>query len=142
MASKLTETHDRLGLAVAIDGHKVRFGTSRSRDSLFASTPVPQADLQAIFKWFVAHLKIKDGQNYGVRFRELEAFANSCKNWAEFVAGPKASSPKEAGRRAPELTAKPKPATEAATSGKYDHLYKPGMTAKEKQAVRAKARRS
>lgn len=26
--------------------------------------------------------------------------------------------------------------------GRYDHLYKPGMTAKEKQAVRAKARRA
>ena len=28
------------------------------------------------------------------------------------------------------------------SSGKYDHLYTPGMTAKEKQKVRAKARRA
>lgn len=146
MSVKLTVTHDRLALVVTFDKQKVRLGLSRSRAAV-SSEGLQQDELKRIGAWYLP--LTSDGYKGGYYngtfmnlFNKLEEFAKGCTSMKQFIAGPHVHA--TVSRLADELMAKVKPAKPAVTSeasGKYDHLYKPGMTAKEKQAIRAKARR-
>lgn len=155
-------THDRLGFRVkAADGKGINLNCSRSRTSISGSG-INETQMRAAFAWFERITNDKKFATVGKAFDHIEAFLNACQTLDEVIAGPnttkampaelkarvakiaefekginKAAVAATVKRMAAEVIAKTAPAT----SGKYDHLYTAGMTAKQKQAIRARARR-
>lgn len=125
--------HDFISLRLTTS--KANLNLSLSRSGIKVSGKGLTTDqMRKAMTWFDRIVMDKQYKSYGDSFDVIEKFLRSCTTIEQAIAGPAVTAAVK--RMAAEVIAKT-----ANVGGKYDHLYKAGMTAQQKQAVRAKARR-